>query len=158
MEDKIERELLIKDLYCAFQKNPREEWIAAVLKQTNGFPMVEFIDACKQIERLEMMPQNLGSAIWKIIGNQRKASRDQYHATIKSEEPFETNGYGDFKAPGRFLRLISKTLRMKLDGPLYRSFWQAVDEKWKSCQTQAEYERCMELAEEWSKDLKLEVA
>jgi hypothetical protein len=133
MEDNLEREQLLRDLYFAFAKSPRPEWIHSIMKLTGGLSMVEFIDACSNIEKLESMPPNLGAAIYRVAMERRRNNHLLNHDELKKEQPFDLDiaKGGDYKdCATRYLKLVSRSLGMRLKRDMFDSFWQTVNDLW----------------------------
>jgi len=66
MADFLERQALIKELGNTFQKTLRNDFIEAIIRNTNYIPLTYFSDCCKAIEKETQLPYNLSQAIAAI--------------------------------------------------------------------------------------------
>jgi len=126
-QDFIEREIMIKEIFAAFSKPSKPDWIGKAVKMTNGLNMTEMVDACGEVEKGEW-PGNLGAAILKIALTKRRHEEERKSTQYKSDEPF--SGHGG--ARSRYLKLLQKSIilcRVKAEMSYYQ-FWEMVNKPW----------------------------
>ena len=153
MEDSLERDALVKDLYATFQKVSKKEYIEIVVRKTNSLSITEMIDACKSIECLETMPQNLGSAIYRRAMDRRMESDLRNHAHLKNDCPL-SHCVG---AKGRFLKLLKKSIKKYPGKVMYDSFWQTLNALWDNALDEKALNSVMDQGEKWFDEM-MEVA
>lgn len=126
-QDFIEREVMVKEIFAAFSKLSKPDWVNKSVKMTNGLSMTEMVYACGEVEKGEW-PGNLGAAILKIALTRRRHEEERKSMQYKSDEPF--SHYDG--ARSRFLKLLQKSIilcRIKAEMS-YRQFWEMINKSW----------------------------
>lgn len=120
MEMSEERGTIITEVFTAFGKPVKQEYISAALHITSTLTTAQLVGAVKYLVNQENFPQNVGYAIRKVAW-QQMPSGSTYTAP---------GGITDESSCLAFIQLVIYCIGLRLKTDIYKGFWEFINGMW----------------------------